>query len=55
MKTPSKWIKVEQGPTTAVFRYQANSSVLSVSILHREPKPVLFRRSRRLSNEVEMQ
>lgn len=49
MKAASKWIRVMQGPTTAVFRYQANSSVLAISIMHRELKPVLFRKSRRLA------
>ena len=49
-KVPGKWIRVVQGATTAVFRYQAIKTVIRVEILHREPKPVLFRKSRRLEN-----
>lgn len=53
MRVPDKWIRVVQGATTAVFRYQGNGAVLKVEILHREPKPVLFRKSRRIEH-VEM-
>jgi len=48
-----KWVRVIQGPTTAVFRYQAEKLVTAVRIIHKEPKPVLFRKGRRLRN-VEM-
>ena len=45
MTAPRKFIRIVQGPTTAVFRLQADSSVLAVEVLHRPAKPVLFRRA----------
>ena len=51
-KVPGKWVKVEQGPTTAVFHFMG-FAVLKTEVLHREPKPVLFRKSRRIEH-VEM-
>lgn len=49
MKAPKKWVKVSQGPTTAVYQLMGRESVLETIITHHWPKPVLFRKSRRLS------
>ena len=47
-KVPGKWIRVVQGATTAVFQFRGYDAVIGVRILHRRPKPVLFRKSRRI-------
>ena len=48
MKSASKYIKITQGPTTAVYSYKLCGNTLGVIVTHKEPKPVLFRKSRRI-------
>ena len=45
MKVAEKWIRIVQGTTVAVYRYQAGKTCLAVQVHHREPKPVLFRKA----------
>lgn len=47
MRSPNKWIRVCQGPTTATYLYYA-PKILAVEITHKPLKPVLFRKGRRL-------
>ena len=49
MKTPDRYIKITQGPTTAVYSYRLCGNTLGVIVTHKEPKPVLFRKGRRLA------
>ena len=51
MKTPDRYIKITQGPTTAVYSYRLCGNTLGVIVTHKEPKPVLFRRGRRFVDE----
>ena len=48
MKSASKYIKITQGPTTAVYSYRLNGNCLSVIVTHKDPKPVLFRKGKRI-------
>ena len=48
MKSASKYIKITQGPTTAVYSYKLCGNTLGVIVTHRDLKPVLFRKSRRI-------
>lgn len=48
MKTPNRYIKIKQGPTTAVYSYKVSGDTAGVRITHKEPKPVLFRNGRKL-------
>lgn len=48
MKTPDRYIKITQGPTTAVYSLKMCGNTLGVIVTHKEPKPVLFRKGRRL-------
>ena len=48
MKTPDRYIKINQGPTTAVYSYKICGNTLGVIVTHHDPKPVLFRKARKL-------
>jgi len=48
MKAPRKYIQVSHGATTAVYCFKAEGVCLGVITTHREPKPMLFRRGRRI-------
>ena len=48
MKTSNRYIKINQGPTTAVYSYKVNGDTVGVRITHKELKPVLFRNGRKL-------
>jgi len=45
MKVADKWIRIIQGTTTLVYRYQQGEICRAVEVTHREPKPVLFRKA----------
>ena len=49
IKAPSKWVRASQGPSTSVYHFMGSGSVLETIVTHHWPKPVLFRKSRRLS------
>lgn len=48
IKAPRKGIRITQGPTTAVYFLWADNYVLRTIIMHHWPRPVLFRKARRL-------
>lgn len=48
MKTPRKFIRAKQGDTVVVYSYIIGDWCSSTKVIHSYPRPVLFRKGKKL-------